>query len=72
MVTVHLPQPWIDRLCRLPESGMGYQNARVHLANGDTLEVTIFNADRFELPPDRTMLDTREIVDIRIDLTDRR
>ena len=65
-MTVHLPQPWIDRLCQLPESGMGYQNALVRLANGDTLKVTIFNADQFELPPDRPAFDTRDIVDIRL------
>ena len=69
-MTVHLPQPWIDRLCQLPESGMGYQNALVRLANGDSLKVTIFNADQFELPPDRPALDTREIVDIQLVPTD--
>ena len=63
-MTVYLPQPWIDRLCRLPESGMGYQNALVRLANGDTLKVTIFNADQFELPADCSAFDAGDIVDI--------
>ena len=48
-VTVNLPQPWVDRLCQLPESGMGYQKARILLANGDSLKVTIFNADQFRV-----------------------
>ena len=38
----------------------------VRLANGDTLKVTILNADQFELPPDRPAFDTRDIVDIRL------
>ena len=45
---------------------MGYQNALVRLANGDSLKVTIFNADQFELPADRPALDTLDIVDIRL------
>ena len=43
---------------------MGYQNVLVHLANGDTLKTTIFNADQFELPAERSAFDTRDIVDI--------
>ena len=65
-VTVHLPQPWIDRLCRLPESGMGYQNALVRLANGDTFKVIIFNADKLELPAPCPAFDTHDIVDIHL------
>ena len=49
---------------------MGYQKARIRLANGDSLKVTIFNADQFELPADRPALDTRDIVDIRLVATD--
>ena len=45
---------------------MGYQEALVRLANGESLKVTIFNADQFELPPDHPALDTRDIVEIRI------
>ena len=45
---------------------MGYQNALIRLANGDSLKVAIFNADQFELPDDRPALDTRDIVDIRL------
>ena len=49
---------------------MGYQKALVRLADGDSLKVTIFNADQFELPADRPALDTRDIVDIRLVATD--
>ena len=49
---------------------MGYQNARIRLANGDSLKVTIFNADQFELPDDRPAIDTCDIVDIRLVATD--
>ena len=33
-MTVHLPEHWIQRLCELPESGMGYQNVVVRLRDG--------------------------------------
>ena len=49
---------------------MGYQNALIRLANGDSLKVMIFNADQFEWPADRPALDTRDIVDIRLVATD--
>ena len=45
---------------------MGYQKARILLANGDSLKVTMFNADQFEWPADRPAPDTRDIVDIRL------
>jgi hypothetical protein len=48
---VKLQKRWIDRLLRLPESGMGYQRVDVKLADGRELkDVPVFNAEELELP----------------------
>ena len=63
-MTVHLPERWIERLCNLPESGMGYQNVVVRLRDGTTWTVIVYNAEEFEWPPDRPRIDPSDIVDI--------
>ncbi len=50
---VKLEQRWIDRLCQLPESGMGYQRVDLRLVDGRTMiNVPVFNAEEAELPED--------------------
>jgi hypothetical protein len=50
---IKLEQRWIDRLCQLPESGMGYQRVDLRLADGRTMiNVPVFNAEEAELPED--------------------
>ena len=65
-MTVHLPDRWIEWLCDLPESGMGYQNVVVRLRDGSTWTVIVYNAEEFELPPDGPLIDPSDIVDIRL------
>ena len=65
-MTVHLPERWIERLCGLPESGMGYQNVVAWLRDGSTRTVIVYDAEEFELPPDGPLIDRSDIVDIRL------
>lgn len=46
-----LPAEWIDRLARLPESGMGWQRVDVELSGGRRLEnCLVRNAEILESP----------------------
>ena len=65
-MTVHLPERWIELLCSLPESGMGYQNVVVRLRDGSKWHVIVYNAERFDSPPDRPSIKASEIVDMSI------
>ncbi len=48
---LQLEEPWIGRLCRLPETGMGYQRVDVKLQNGSVVnDVLVFNAEEMEWP----------------------
>ncbi len=50
---VKLEKHWIEKLLRLPESGMGYQRVDVRLADGrEVKDVPVFNAEEVELPPE--------------------
>ena len=41
-----LSRKWIDKLVRLPESGMGYQIVDITLKNGDVIKnITVFNCE---------------------------
>ena len=63
-MTVHMPEPWIERLSELPESGMGFQNVVVRLRDGSSWTVIVHNAEEFEWPNDRPRLDPSDIVDV--------
>lgn len=59
---VALDRKWIDRLLKLPESGMGYQCVDVHFSNRRVARnVTVFNAEQAELPAELASLSIRDI-----------
>jgi hypothetical protein len=48
---IQLAQRWIDKLRKLPESGMGYQRVDVRFADGRHVEnVMVFNAEQLDVP----------------------
>lgn len=62
MTTVHLTEPWIDRLVHLPESGMGYQKVNIILKRGGVLkDVIVFNAEECQVPE---YFEPSDIVDV--------
>ena len=63
-MTVHLPERWAERLCELPESGMGFQNVVVRLRDGASWPVIVYNAEKFEWPNDRPAIDPSDSLDI--------
>ena len=65
-MTVHLPERWIQRLCELPESGMGYQNVLVRLRDGSVWTAIVFNAEQFEWPPDRPPIGPSDIMEVNL------
>lgn len=59
---IRLDECWVQRLVRLPESGMGYQRVDVRFANGRELkDVPVFNAEEIELPDDAARLRIAEL-----------
>lgn len=64
MTTVHLPETWISRLVRLPESGMGYQRVNITLKTGEVLRnVVVFNAEDCQAP---RAFDAGDIIEIQL------
>lgn len=50
-MTIHLNEPWVQKLRSLPESGMGYQVVDIRLRNGAALKgVLVFNGEHVEAP----------------------
>lgn len=48
---IKLEKRWIEKLLRLPESGMGYQRVDLRLEDGrEVRDVPVFNAEEVELP----------------------
>ena len=46
---LQLEEHWVNYLCKLPESGMGYQWVDVCLKNGKEVQgVVVFNAEEME------------------------
>lgn len=63
-MSITLPAKWIDRLARLPESGMGWQRVDVELSGGRRLEnCVVRNAEILESPEP---VDPQEICDIAL------
>jgi hypothetical protein len=61
-MSITLPAEWIDRLARLPESGMGWQAVDVELANGRRIEnCVVRNAEILDLPEPVNVRDIRKI-----------
>lgn len=64
MTTVRLPQPWIDRLLHLPESGMGYQKVNIILKRGKVLkDVIVLNAEECQTSEP---FESSEIIDVQL------
>lgn len=50
---IKLDKQWVERLLKLPESGMGYQRVDVKMADGRELKnAVVLNAELLELPED--------------------
>ncbi len=63
----HLPERWIDHLCKLPESGMGYQRVDIRLTNGDRItDVVVFNAEELECAIPTESFKSEDIADIKL------
>ena len=62
-----LPERWVDHLCKLPESGMGYQRVDIRLKNGDQLnDVLVLNAEEIECPHHSAPFTSEDIADIQL------
>ena len=63
-----LDSQWMDKLRRLPESGMGYQRVRVKLRDGRVLDdVVVFNAQVLQLADDVGAVAPQDIVDLQLE-----
>lgn len=50
---IKLDRQWVERLLKLPESGMGYQRVNVRMADGrEVKNAVVLNAEVLELPDD--------------------
>ena len=57
---------WVNRLCDLPEHGMGYQIVDVLLRSGERVQgVVVLNAREVQWPANRTQIAPHDIVDIK-------
>jgi hypothetical protein len=64
MTAVHLPEQWIERLVRLPESGMGYQRVNITLKRGKILrDVIVLNGEEAQAPEP---FEPSDIVDVQL------
>ena len=62
IMRVPLAKKWIDRLVKLPESGMGYQRVDIRFADGRVVQdVAVFNAKEAELPADLARVPIEDI-----------
>ena len=63
---LHLNEQWVDHLCGLPETGMGYQVVDVILRNGDRVrDIVVYNAEEMEWPANAGKIAPEDIVEIR-------
>ena len=72
MHTVHLPEHWIQPLCELSESGMGYQNVVIRLRDDSAWRATVYNAEQFEWPAGRPPISPSDIAEIDLVSRERR
>ena len=64
---LHLKEHWVDYLCRLPESGMGYQRVDVRLKDGGEVQgVVVFNAEEMEWPSTYPSISSDDIAKIQL------
>lgn len=63
---ITLDKNWTKKLVQLPESGMGYQNVRVTLTNGDHVEAVALNAQILQLPDGISPVEPKDIKNIEL------
>ena len=64
---LQLQEPWIGKLCGLPETGMGYQRVDVELRDGLVVKnVLVFNAEEMEWPSGKDAIRPDDIVGITL------
>ena len=64
---IKLSNKWVEYLCSMPESGMGYQLVDVTLKDGRVFkEILVFNAEELQLPPEYKDLKIEDIEDIKL------
>ena len=64
-VRLHLNERWVDHLCGLPETGMGYQIVDVVLRNGEQFRgIVVYNAEEMEWPARARKIVPEDIVEI--------
>jgi hypothetical protein len=64
MKTIHLKEPWIQRLANMPESGMGYQKVDITLKGNRILEnVLVLNAEDCQTDE---KFNPEDVVDIKL------
>ena len=62
---LHLNERWVDHLCGLPETGMGYQIVDVVLRNGERFRgIVVYNAEEMEWPTGADEIAPEDIVEI--------
>ena len=63
---VHLADRWIQHLCRLPETGMGYHVVDVVLRNGQRVRnILVYNSEHMEWPSNKDPIRTDDILELR-------
>ena len=64
---IKLSKKWIDYLCSLPESGMGYQVVDITPKDGRVLKgAIVFNAEELGLPPEYKDLKIEDIDGVKL------
>ena len=59
---VPLEKKWIERLVKLPESGMGYQRVDIRFVDDRVAQdVLVFNAEEAELPEELAQVPIQDI-----------
>ena len=62
---LHLNERWVDHLCGLPETGMGYQIVDVVLRSGERYRgIVVYNAEEMEWPARARKIVPEDIVEI--------
>jgi hypothetical protein len=66
-VRLTLDSHWIEKLRRMPESGMGYQRVRVTLRDGRVLgDAIVLNAQVLQLGDDVGPVVAQDIMDVEL------
>ena len=68
---LQLKEHWVNYLCILPESGMGYQRVDVYLKNGREIQgIVVFNAEEMEWPSTYPSISSDDIEKIQLSRND--